>query len=49
MRPSRFPQTRQSHPLSVWPKVRVRYYVFSAGFLVLTAAGLVVMICRRAV
>jgi hypothetical protein len=36
-------------PEWLWPKVRVPYYVFSAGFLVLTAAGLVVMISRRAV
>ena len=36
-------------PEWLWPKVRIPYYVFSACLLVLTVAGLVVMINRRAV
>lgn len=34
-------------PMWLWPKVRIAYYVFSACFLAIVAAGLV-MILRRA-
>jgi hypothetical protein len=33
-------------PSWVWPKIRVVYYVFSIGFLVLVSFGLVVMALR---
>lgn len=34
-------------PMWLWPKVRVVYYVFSACFLLLVAAGLVMLIRHR--
>ena len=33
-------------PEWLWPKVRIAYYVFSAGFLVFVTAGLLVIILR---
>jgi len=35
-------------PAFIWPKVKVLYYIFSFGFLVLTVAGLVVIYLRGA-
>jgi hypothetical protein len=34
-------------PAFLWPKVRVLYYVFSAGFLVFILFGLAVLVSRR--
>jgi len=34
-------------PMWLWPKLRILYYVFSACLLLLTAAGLVMMIRHR--
>ncbi len=36
-------------PMWLWPKVRILYYVFSAGFLVLVAIGLAMMRLHRGV
>jgi len=33
-------------PLWLWPKIRILYYVYSAGFLALLAVGLVMMLRR---
>lgn len=33
-------------PAFIWPKVKVLYYIFSFGFLVLSVAGLIVMMLR---
>jgi len=35
-------------PEWLWPKIRIAYYVFSAGFLMVTAAGLAMMASHRA-
>lgn len=35
-------------PMWLWPKVRILYYVYSAGFLVLVAVGLGALIANRA-
>jgi hypothetical protein len=34
-------------PLWLWPKIRYVYYIFSAGFLVLAIAGIMVLMMRR--
>ena len=34
-------------PAFIWPKVKVLYYIFSFGCLVLTVAGLIVLYLRR--
>jgi hypothetical protein len=35
-------------PMWLWPKVRIAYYIFSAGFLILAAVGLAVLAHHRA-
>ncbi len=35
-------------PAFIWPKVKVLYYIFSFGFLVLTVAGMIVIYLRGA-
>jgi len=35
-------------PAFIWPKVKVLYYIYSFGFLVLTVAGLIVIYLRGA-
>jgi hypothetical protein len=34
-------------PLFIWPKVKIVYYIYSFGFLVLTVAGLIIIMLRR--
>ena len=34
-------------PMWLWPKVRIFYYIFSVGFLLLTVLGFAVIIARR--
>jgi hypothetical protein len=34
-------------PMWLWPKIRILYYVFSACFLLLVAAGLIMMVRHR--
>jgi hypothetical protein len=38
--------TNLSRP-GLWPKTKIFYYVFSAGFLLLTAAGLGMMLVGK--
>jgi hypothetical protein len=33
-------------PAFIWPKIKILYYIFSFGLLVLTVAGLIVMMLR---
>jgi hypothetical protein len=33
-------------PAFIWPKVKIVYYIYSFGFLVLTVAGLIIMMLR---
>jgi hypothetical protein len=35
-------------PAWLWPKIRIFYYVFSLGFLLLTAVGLVMIFVGKA-
>lgn len=34
-------------PAFIWPKVKIAYYIYSFGFLVLTVAGLIIIMLRR--
>jgi len=33
-------------PALMWPKIRIAYYIYSAGFLALTSAGLFILLRR---
>jgi len=46
MRETFFDKFSDVWPAFVWPKVKVLYYIFSFGFLVLTVAGLIVIYLR---
>jgi hypothetical protein len=38
---------RDTFPAWLWPKTRIVYYIFSAGFLILTIFGVVMMLFRK--
>jgi hypothetical protein len=51
--PPRFNETwgdkfADQFPLWLWPKLRIAYYVFSAGFLLLVAIGMAILYYRHA-
>ena len=53
VRPPRFADTwsdklADQWPMIIWPKVRILYYLFSAGFLVMVVIGLAVLAGRAA-